>query len=445
MAQPGSPISTAPPAQRPNRRRLWIALGILGGVLYVAFQAVSGAAALYLASPALFQRNQTPAAPSGWHSVTPAGQVTNPSYAVSADAPGLILACGATLSSSLVSFGKRNLRLQRSDDGGAHWRTLQAPFLKDNDKCAVTPISGSPTTFFAYGRQLLSNTPATFWVTHDSGETWAQAFTTENDYDEYSVMSQLSASVLRDGVFYSLQGDSYDPTFSSSTDDGATWIPVLKTTTSGIPSGRIASFAADYSQPRAWYQSVYLSLGGLAIEHSSDDGKTWTIIKQFAEGAGAAPTELATASAQPKQLCAYATYGESNATLFSSADGGATWGQASLPVGRGSIQGMAHLSSDGCYLAFQDDTKGGAFGSSHDIEIWCLLDGATNPERLAYLKNYSFDFLSDTLGFTYLPASDRMEARLVIAATREPRSWVDFFGGNASNLNTLQLLWTPAP
>jgi hypothetical protein len=443
MTQPGSPVPPAQPAQRPNRRRLWIALGVLGGLVYVALQALSGAAFFYLSNPSLAQ-NKTPVAPSGWHNVTPPGQVTNPSYAVSADMPGLILACGATLSASLSSLGKSNLRLQRSDDGGAHWRILQAPFLKGNDKCAVTAISGNPTSFFAYGRQLLSNTPTTFWVTHDAGETWTQAFTTANDYDEYSVMSQLSASVLRDGVLYSLQGDSYDPAFSSSTDDGATWTLVLKAKTAGIPGGRIASFTADYAQPHAWYQSVYLNLGGLALEHSSDDGKTWTISKQFAEGAGAAPTELATASAQPEQLCAYATYGESNATLFSSADRGATWNQASLPVGTGSIQGTAHTGLDGCYLAFQDDTKGGPFGSSHDIEIWRLLDGATSPERLVYLKNYRFDFLPDTPGFTYLPASNGMEARLVIAAIREPRSLIDFFGGNTNNITTPQLLWTPA-
>jgi hypothetical protein len=443
MTQPSGPVPAAQPAQRPNRRRLWITLGVLGGLVYVALQALSGAALFYLSNPSLTQ-NKTPTAPSGWHIATPPGQATNPSYAVSADAPGLILACGATLSTALSSFGKWNLRLQRSDDGGGHWRILQAPFLKGNDKCAITAISGSPTTFFAYGRQLLNNTPTTFWVTHDSGETWTQAFTTENDYDEYSVMSQLSVSVSRDGFFYSLQGDSYDPTFSSSTDDGATWEPALKTNALDIPGGRIASFAADYSQPHAWYRSVYLSLGGLALEHSNDDGKTWTIIKQFAEGAGAAPTALATTSAQPEQLCAYATYGESNATLFSSADGGVTWNQASLPVGNGSIQGSVRVGPDGCYLAFQDDTKGGPFGSSHDIEIWRLLNSATSPKRQVYLKNYSFDFLPDTPGFTYLPASNGMEARFVISATREPSSWLDFFGGNASNISTLQLLWTLA-
>jgi hypothetical protein len=223
----------------------------------------------------------------------------------------------------------------------------------------------------------------------------------------------------------------------------------LKTKTSGIPASKIASFAADYSQPHTWYQSVDLSLGGLAIAHSSDDGKTWTIIKQFAERASAAPMELATASAQPKQLSAYATYGDSNATLFSSIDGGVTWSQASLAVGTGSIQGSAHTGLDGCYLACQDDIKGGAFGSPRDIEIRRLLDGATILERLIYLKSSSFksssfDFLSDTPGFTYLPASSGMEARPVIAATHEPRSLSDVFGGSANSITPPQRHWTPA-
>jgi hypothetical protein len=443
MAQPSSPMPAAPTRQRPNRQRLWIALAILGGVIYVALQALSGVAAIYLANPTLFQR-KAPMAPSGWHNVTPPGQATNYSYAVSVDAPDLILVCGASLSTSLTSFGKWSVRLLRSDDGGARWRALQAPFLKGANDCGIIAIAGSRTTFYAYGRRLASSVPTTFWVTHDSGETWTQAFTAQSAYDEYTVMRELSASVLRDGVLYGLHGDSYfDPVFSTSADDGATWTPVLRTSTLDIRGGKVQSFAPDYSQPHTWYQSVYLSLGGLAIEHSTDDGKTWTIIKQFGEGAGAAPAELATASAQPQQLCAYVTYGESNATLFSSADGGATWSQATLPVGRGSVQGPARVGANGCYLAFQDDIKGGAFGSSHDIEIWRLLDGAS-PERLAYLKNYSFGFLPDTPAFTYLFAANGTEARLMISATREPRSWADFFGGNSTSLTTPQLLWTPA-
>jgi len=444
MAQPGGPIPQAPMKQRPNRRRLWIALAILGGVIYVALQALSGGAAIYLANPTLFQR-KAPVAPSGWHNVTPPGQATNYSYAVSVDTPDLILACGASLSTSLTSFGKWSVRLLRSDDGGAHWRALQAPFLKGANDCGITAIAGSQTTFFAYGRRLASSVPTTFWVTHDAGETWTQAFTAQGAYDEYTVMRELSASVLREGVLYGLHGGSYlDPVFSTSADDGATWTPVLRTSTLDIPGGKVQSFAPDYSQPHTWYQSVYLSLGGLAIEHSTDDGKTWTIIKQFDEGAGAAPAELTTASAQPQQLCAYATYGESNATLFSSADGGATWSQATAPVGRGSVQGPVRIGPNGCYLAFEEETKGGVFGSSHNVSIWRLSGESSGVEQVLVVKGYRFDYSTETAGFIYVPASADSDARFIISATREPRSWADFFGGNSTSLTTPQLLWTPA-
>jgi len=79
------PIPPAQTTQRPNRRRLWIMLGVLGGIVYVALQALqalSGAALFYLSNPALFQ-NKAPVAPSGWHIATPPGQATNSSYAVS--------------------------------------------------------------------------------------------------------------------------------------------------------------------------------------------------------------------------------------------------------------------------------------------------------------------------------------------------------------------------
>jgi hypothetical protein len=81
MARRG-PIPRAQTTQRPNRRRLWIMLGVLGGIVYVALQARSGAALFYPSNPALFQ-NKAPVAPSGWHIATPPGQATNSSSAVS--------------------------------------------------------------------------------------------------------------------------------------------------------------------------------------------------------------------------------------------------------------------------------------------------------------------------------------------------------------------------
>jgi hypothetical protein len=449
MAQPRRQTPSA--TQRPSRRRLWITLGILGGVLYVAFQVVSGAAALYLANPGLFQ-NKAPAAPAGWHIATPPGQATSYSYAVSLDASGLILACGVSLSTSLTSFGRWNTQLWRTSDGGAHWRALQAPFLKGDNECEITAISGSETTFFAYGQRIASSAATTIWVTHDTGETWTPAFTAQANYPYDKSMRELSASVLRDGVLYGLHGDYAHEVFSSSIDDGATWTPVPRTSASKAPDGVIESLIADYAQPHAWYALVNPETGPVTLEHSADDGKTWTVVTQFPEGLGAVPTDLATASLQPNEICAYNYLDDSSApgalivgdtTMYSSIDGGKTWRQAQLPVRDGDVSGSVRAGPDGCYLAFEENATGGAFGTIYNISIWRFAPDSPTPERVEYLKDYSLGF-SREAGVNYI-AADGVEARLVVAATRQPRSWLDFFGGNARNLTTDQLLWTPAP
>jgi photosystem II stability/assembly factor-like uncharacterized protein len=451
MGQPGSPVPPAPAAQRPSRRRLWITLGVLGGVVYIALQALSGAALFYLSNP-LPTQNKAPAAPSGWHIATPPVQATYYSYAVSLDTPGLILACGVTHSTSLTSFGKWNAQLWRTDDGGGNWRALQAPFLKGNNECEITAISGRQTTFFAYGQRLASSASTTIWVTHDSGATWTQAFMAQTDYPYYKSMRELSSSVLRDGVLYGLHGDYAHEMFSSSTDDGATWTPIARTSTSDTPDGEIESLIADYAQPHAWYAVVRSATSPLALEHSADEGKTWTVVKQFPEGVGAAPTDLAIASVQPNPICAYNYLYDSSATgalavgdttMFSSADGGKTWRQAQLPVRDGDVSGSVRAGPDGCYLAFEENAKGGAFGTTHNVSIWRLASDSSSPEHVAYLKNYSLGFSRDA-GVSYVAAANGMEARLIVTATRQPRSWLDFFGGNARNLTTTQLLWTPA-
>jgi hypothetical protein len=452
MAQPNGSAPAA--AQRPSRRRLWIALAVLGGVLYVAFQALSGAAALYLSSPALFQNNQNRAsvAPAGWHNVTPSGKATNPSYAVSADVPGLILACGATLSTSLSSFGKWNLRLQRSDDGGAHWRNLGAPFLKGNSACAVTPITGDKSTFFAYGRDLSNSSQTPIWVTHDSGETWRQAFTAQGELGEYDAMGELVTSVLRDGLMYTMHGDVENAEFSSSADDGATWKPLLHEDNSSTPQKHVLSVAPDYSQAHAWFRLAYPDAGGLTLERSRDDGATWTVIEQYPRQ-GATPFKLATSASQPNQLCAYDTEDDSpdpnappigDTTIFSSGDGGVTWRQATLPV-RDGYAGPVRSGVNGCYLVFDELTKDGDYTAPHNALVWRLPQNATTAEQVALAVNYSLEpgaLIRDN--FSVIPPSSGMDERVVIIATRDARSWLDFFGGNTSDLTTPQLLWTPA-
>jgi photosystem II stability/assembly factor-like uncharacterized protein len=349
-------------------------------------------------------------------------------------------------------FGRSNLQMWRSDDGGAHWRSLQAPFLTGNDRCAVTDIPGSKTTYFAYGRNLSKSLQTPIWVTHDAGDTWMQAFVAQDSPEVSDIMATFASSFMRDGVLYAMHGDFLHPIFSSSADDGATWTPVTPESGAVAPKNRVMRVVPDYAQPHAWYELVSPETGPVSLEHSADDGKTWTVVSQFSQGVGAAPTELATAGLQPNQICGYTYLYDSSATgalivgdttMYSSADGGKTWRQAQLPVRDGDVSGMVRAGPDGCYLAFEENVKGGVFGSTYNVSIWRLAPDMLTPERVAYLKDYSLGYSRDS-GVSYVAAANGMEARLVVAATRQPRSLLDFFGGNARNLTTPQLLWTPA-
>jgi hypothetical protein len=258
---------------------------------------------------------------------------------------------------------------------------------------------------------------------------------------------------MRDGVLYGLHSNAYfKAVFSSSANEGTTWTSIARTNASNAPDGEIESLTADYAQPHAWYALVNPETGPVTLEHSADDGKTWMVASQFLEGVGAEPTELATTSLQPSQICAYNYLYDDSATgallvgdttLYSSADGGKTWRQTPLPVRDGDVSGSVRAGPDGCYLAFEENAKGGAVGTTHNVSIWRLPPDELTPERVAYLKDYSLGYSKDA-GVSYVAAANGMEARLVVAATRQPRSLLDFFGGNARNLTTPQLLWTPA-
>src|SRR5262249_31320405 len=156
---------------------------------------------------------------------------------------------------------------------------------------------------------------------------------------------------------------------------------------------------------------------------------------------GATPSALATSALYPQQLCAYdfeldssdsGSLTISDTTIFASADGGVTWRQAPLPVRNGDALGPVRVGPGGCYLAFEEETKGGFLGYTHNVSIWQLPPESTSPEQAVLIKNYRFSYSSNMPGFTYAPAASGMEARFVLSATREPRSLLDFYGGNTA-------------
>jgi hypothetical protein len=113
--------------------------------------------------------------------------------------------------------------------------------------------------------------------------------------------------------------------------------------------------------------------------------------------------------------------------MYFSADGGKTWWQAQLPVCNGEISGLVRVGLDGCYLAVEENVNGGVFGPTETVSVWQLAPDSLTPERVAYVQDDSLG-VSRGAGVSYVGAASGMEAPLVIAATREPRSRGEFFG-----------------
>jgi hypothetical protein len=190
----------------------------------------------------------------------------------------------------------------------------------------------------------------------------------------------------------------------------------------------------------------------LTPERSRDDGATWAVIEQYPRQ-GAAPFRVATSAARPDQLCAYDRERDSpdpnapptgDTTIISRDDGGVTWRQATFPVSN-RYAGLVRSGVNGCYLVCDELTKNGDHTAPHNALVWRSPQNATAAEQVALAANY--DLEPDAIfgdNCSVIPPSGGMDERVVIIATRDARSWLDFIGGNATDLTTGQLLWAPA-
>lgn len=147
----------------------------------------------------------------------------------------------------------------------------------------VTPRAGTEA-FFAIQHPVTELPPSQpVWVTHDAGSTWQRVATVADDMSN-SLAEALSSSIYRDGALYALlprqNADRETPkTFALSTDDGQTWTMPERAPSALERAGwEVDSFAADYSIPHGWYRTLAKTGAPPMLEHSSDDGSTWSMI-----------------------------------------------------------------------------------------------------------------------------------------------------------------------
>jgi len=361
--------------------------------------------------------------PSGWHDVTPPTSEAITSYAVSPDVPGLILACIGSKAGNLSASPMGPAHLWRTRDGGASWEQLsQSSFTAG---CQIAPIRGGQGTFFVFN--TLSADQA-LWVTHDGGDHWSQvAVGGAQPQQEASVIfSFLRGGIYRDGKVYTIGSLDTGPpvggqVFSSSADDGRTWTTVEVSPDLPLRHDyNILGFAADYRAAGAWFRLLGLwsppssstastaSRPSLLLEHSTDDGRTWSVIGHDDLGwevdAGTMVT-LATTPSQPLRLCvavsvqvplqaAGATPRAANGgravvrvgppppqprdvALLASDDGGATWRGGTVAQYRreygGPVGSWVAMSDKGeCYLG----TTLVRFTVDDTTTVWWLSPGA---------------------------------------------------------------------
>jgi hypothetical protein len=461
----------------------------------VALAAVVGLAVLGLAACGVATGNaDTP--PADWHDITPPTGEQITSYAVSPDVPGLIVACIGDQTAHTSAAPMGSAHIWRTRDAGAHWQML--PTTQFYGGCEVAmPVGGHGTVFAENLLGTQANPPQFITVSHDAGDTW-QTLATDANYPNtlQEVFRLLSAGVYRGGQLSSLgaialgqAGNALPGSFFVSADDGRTWRTLDASADPLAQQGFFPTgLTPDYHSPGAWYRLMARSeqwfssnaqggagstspdLPATVLEHSSDGGRTWTVLGtvgplgplsygQSLAGGGSFSAMLATTPGQPDRLCAgfypavqgnmtgqqgadapaagtaLDAVGTSHTTpwsmplppyepphdvaLYGSDDSGATWRGATVAQSSHAAQPVVAMDAHGdCYTAA---STGPDFPTSDELDqvsttFWRLAPGpSAKAQQIARITRLDVS----TLGVTDFPgkAAPRL---LAVVYTPQP-------------------------
>lgn len=402
-------------------------------------------------------------APAGWHNASiPGPRHVNFHYAFSSTVPGLILAQGETTEWGFGTNSTTRGQYWRTRDGGVQWQALAVgpcvnTFLS---LCNLAAPVGGADDFFT----LVENETDEVWVTHNAGTSWRRLTIHSKYYVDYrAFFDRLYHAVVRDGrlyMMYAPDGNYSDPghsvfsVFSFGNDDGATWTATARApSTLELAGWGVVSVVADYQAPGAWYRALLRTPNDATatpmLEHSSDDGRTWTTVGPFGIASARPDVSLATNPATPERLCAYT----GQVVVLASTNGGRTFQAATLGgVAPVTIPGYAPIPvkmgvHGECYLALEEVDTPKSLADAHDVSlIWSAAPGATVLTPLPGLSEYGFDGTSKT-PVAYMSGGSGFPARIVTSTWgyQHPwRGWAPVFGDGNYNQDAL-LLWTPVP
>ena len=416
-------------------------------------------------SPLIYPR----LAPAGWHNSTPHGNIILYDFALSATTPGLMAACGTSFSADIRDPSTWNFgsRFWVSRDGGAPWQGVHPPLGGGAASCEVTVgIDGGVSFTAEYGP--LQNgqwASSSTWVTRDFGKSWqrpAPAPTVTIDGHAAAVVPLVPRADTWYGL-YDTQDTYGDQALAVSSDNGATWQPLTTTPSALVQQGWRASdyfvgdylveqeVVPDYRGDHAWYRVLYRDNQAPMLEHSVDDGQSWTAVGPIGSEYRALMV-LAVNPAQPEHLCADSPNVQlRQLELRSSGNAGQTWRQGSMPAGYTDTVGVNSLAPvmdarGSCYTGFHFG-RGGPQYEGNDgsyCAVMRLSPGAATLQALP-LGGYCGLANGDPVNLSYVPAGNGMSGRLVIEGRVALGGWPALGAGLAGETDDDKVIWKAVP
>lgn len=447
IAHPDPETIHGPPVRkRPTRRRIrWLAV--------VTFIVALGQLMPYLGilSPVVSPFVYSRLAPPGWHNATPHGQIDLDDFDASVDQPGLMVACGSLWTLAWPEpWAIGGERYWRSTDGGAHWQMFQPPFGSAK-YCNLAIPPGGHGTILATVTTDYASAPATLWVSHDTGVSWRRVVTAPAGDAAESLQAGIQFVVYRHGMMYgnadfgSMDGGL---ALAVSANDGATWQALEQSPDRLEQQGwSVTATAPDYRSATWWYRDLERDGAAPVLEHSRDDGATWTVMGSIGTESLQGLPMIATTPLAPDRLCVGTLDGAaSSVAVFSSADSGRTWRAGTMPGSLRNVHGETSLNiaisaAGDCYEGFHYGIGQEAReGNSHYGYLW--LTSGSAALRVIPLTD---DGNNLDLRVTYVPSAPGTPARLVAELYGRNPGWASVFSGLAAETNNGQIVWRAVP
>jgi hypothetical protein len=268
--------------------------------------------------------------------------------------------------------------------------------------------------------------------------------------------AMFASATYRDGVLYAAMPESIQAVpkdFVRSTGDGATWTRVASAPSTLERSGwGMYAFAADYSAPQSWYRTLAKAGGAPMLEHSSDDGRTWSTLGSVSSLRSLYPptsttlilVTLATTPQRPNALC---TALDEGGWLTVSADGGRTWRDGPPPATVSNVSGYAptpvQMGSDGtCYVDFNYQPATSASTGRFLDMLLRLAPGAVRSSPVTLSPAFYLE-PAVSASWWYEPGGHGLSARLVIFASSYDLSPAQYLTVLGEESTASFLLWSP--